>query len=592
MPGATSAKNKPKPAPAATAAPPPKPATVRPAAEIVYPYLTINGIEVPAVKTLLTFDKAVKLIGYVQQPDGESWADSCMAVNCLGRPVRCSANAHNRPFDLATGNGYKQEILHRRWRLNGETIVVDKTAEVISGQHRLWGFIDAVLEWRKGDPFWRKIWPTEPVLPALVVCGVEASQELRATLDNVRPRQLSDTIYTSEIFADLKPNERKECSRMLDAAVDMFWKRTGAGLDEHRKFQTHQASHDLLDRHPSLKKAVKHVFTENKDRAISVLKVSPGQCAALLYLFAAQKTDRTEYEADRTEANVDLSLWDKAEEFFVCLSGKTGPHAVLKKVLAAIVEGKHGTKELNDKKVAAVINAWLEFAAGKGGAVTEKNVLPVMVPNAASGEIILDIEKLRIVGRIADGKHVEGLDLGMKPEPDDDDDDETAEERKAEKREERARELAQKKTGIAAPTANLVFAAVEKVRRAHPGKLLIWKTGAGYTTWDADAEAVAASRGTKAKDRQDLGMKQFSLPVETILADLATELRIKGFKPALVENEGEKVTDLVAAPKPPAAPKPAPAPANVNGAAAKPRTPAPVIKPAAGGPKLRGGIGT
>ncbi len=600
--------------PAARAAP----AKAKPAKVIRYPDLEVNGVVIPKEKAVMNWDMAVTVFGYEDEKeaiaeavkkdptlglktDKLTFGDSFLWTNANGHKCRAHRNAHNRPFDSLVAGGYKQSVLTKKWILNGETIIVDEEGNVVSGQHRLAGYIDAVLEWRK-DSFWKRYWPEEPTMPVLVVCGVPSGQEARATLDNVRPRALSDTIYTSEVFADLGVNERKECSRMMDAAVDLLWKRTGANLDPHNKFQTHQASHDLMERHPKLKEAVRHLFTENKGRAISTLKLSPGQCAALMYLMGASGTKRADYEKGRSEKQLDLGRWQQAHEFWAGLAGVSGmkdgdknkpKHKLwpVVAVMAKILDGKLGTEQLPDKRVACVVKAWCEFA--EGGAITEANVTP-LVKEDKDGRLMMCPEK--------DGNWpvVGGIDLGQWPEKDEADEPKlTPEEvaaQKVEEKDRRARELAAKAGGGGGGTpAEGIKEVLGRLAKEHPGKVLIHRlaNGAGFSVWGKDAEQAAACLNQKAKLRPD-GLTQWKLGIHGDVQGLVDALFLQGRSCMTVEEEnGFDCWDMKAASKPPAkrtnepAKPAAPAAKPQATTPAQPRGPAPVIAPKAGGPKLK-----
>jgi hypothetical protein len=175
-----------------------------------------------------------------------------------GNLVRCWNNCKNRWFDEPRARLYAQEILQRNWAgpstfpgetVNGETIVIGRTGIVLSGQHRLIGLVLAFQMWLgKNKLHWQKYWQEEPFLESLIVTGVSEHPCIVRTLDNVKSRTLADTLYTSEVFdgltlpeangetqRTLRPKERMELARMLDSAVDLLWKRTGAGITRRER---------------------------------------------------------------------------------------------------------------------------------------------------------------------------------------------------------------------------------------------------------------------------------------------------------------------------------------------------------------------
>lgn len=603
MPKKTTA-TKPKadkaPAPSKT---PPKAGRVK-----KYDGIEVNGVRLDDAALTLTYDQVKEVMGWETEDeyvtrraaDGvgpvlakaefdKLWQAMAILDGYQKKAV-CHRNSNNRPFDLATSRGYTQDHLFGRFLLNGEAFIVDEFGEVISGQHRGVGFILAVQEWRK-DTYWRKYWAKEPVFRTVIVRGVPGTQEVRATLDNVRPRQLSDTIYTSETFADLDAAGRRECSKMLDAAVDLLWKRTGAAFAARGNKQTHQASHDFLDRHPKLVQAVRHLFNQNKERAVSLAKLSPGQCGALMYLMAAAGSDGRKYrEGDPpAEKLADLRYWDKAKDFWAMFAAKAAALVPLLNCLSHIVNGNYGTLELNDKKLAAVVNAWGEWVAGTK--VTAESVKPACL-DLGTAECKLDVDKLPVCGGTGpDGSPV-GIDLGCRPERDDDTESEADVEQK---KEDLARKLAGSPAAVGA-----VADALKKWRGLAAGRLLLWANGeGGWTAFDEDADSLAAVLGTKTKDRPD-GLRMAKAPKGTDLETLASQLRVKGGKHVtVVAEDGKTATDLHPSPAPALKgkepPEKAPAakapPAAANGKPASDKT-APAAAPAKGKLKLRGGIGS
>lgn len=249
--------------------------------------------------------------------------------------VRMWNNNHNRPLTRAKGLEYAQTFLNREWAgpltmpgetVNGEPFIISRTGNVLSGQHRGFGLIIAYQRWssEKEKYRWKEKWPDgPPVLETLLITGISDNVRVIQTIDNVLARTLTDVMYVAGIFAHDNPpknrNEQRECSRMLDYCLSLLWERTGAGKDAGATYQTHGASANFLERHPRILDCIRHLFEENKNRGISSAKLSPGQCAAMLYLMASAESDGDLYHnADPPiEKLLQWGLWDEAKQFWV-----------------------------------------------------------------------------------------------------------------------------------------------------------------------------------------------------------------------------------------------------------------------------------
>lgn len=88
-------------------------------------------------------------------------------------------NSLNRPLSQAHVERIASQILHGKWRFNGDTIKIAEGGDILDGQHRLWAIIEAKA-------------PVE----TMVVTGI--SPDAFATIDTIRkPRSLGDTVALS-----------------------------------------------------------------------------------------------------------------------------------------------------------------------------------------------------------------------------------------------------------------------------------------------------------------------------------------------------------------------------------------------------------
>lgn len=290
-----------------------------------------------------------------------------------GDLIRCNRNSRNRAFSQSHAYKLRQEVLNKMWRFNGENIIFSKYGNVMSGQHRLAGYILACQEWAGKDrKHWQQIWPEEPVLETSVVFGIEESPDVIRTLDNVRTRVLADVVYTSPEFDNLNSVSKRECSRMTHLAIDLLWKRA---RDPKRHafdaIQTHGNSMVFMDNHPHINQAVRAIFEINKQRAISKLKLSPGMCSALLFLMGCSTSDRDDYyNADPPgEKYLEWTHWARAKQYFSDLSRAPELKPVVAKLKDLESSGRKGTMA---EKIAVLCKGWNAYILN--GAVTEDDV--------------------------------------------------------------------------------------------------------------------------------------------------------------------------------------------------------------------------
>lgn len=289
------------------------------------------------------------------------------------KKVVCWNNTHNRPLTLADVMKYCQDVLTGNFMFNLENIIVSKTEAINSGQHRLIALILACQMWRKNPekyPFWKE----EPTIDSTIAYGAEEDPKTLRTIDNVKTRTLTDVFYTSPIFADKSNVDKKELSRMLDAAVDLLWKRTGSKT--HDLYQTHSASLDFFDRHKKIEEAVASIFDSNVERVLSAppLELSPGQCSAMLYLMGASASDIGQYSqaTPPSEKHLDFSSWDKARKYWNLIAAKAPTTIVIGEALKLLTDENTLTGLTQAMKLAVLVKAWNEYAYD--GALTIENL--------------------------------------------------------------------------------------------------------------------------------------------------------------------------------------------------------------------------
>lgn len=368
--------------------------TVAEEREITYPTLTAD---VCIDATAITADDAKQLLGWQEETEEIKFGGAFMLKDSRDKKIRCHNNLKNRPLNLANLQTLKQEHLRRRWRFNGEPIIVGKTGLLLNGQHTLIALVLAAQEWEDDREKWGEYWDTAPTMAKLVVSGVDESDEVVNTMDTCKPRALWEVIYRSEHFAHLKNHERKVCARMADYAVRLLWHRTGAGIDAFAPRRTHSESLGFVTRHPRLLEAIRHVYEENGDENRIGRYVSPGYAAGLCYLMGCSTTDSADYRsaAHPDESMLDWNQWDKACNFIVLLASGGEETEAVRKYLSERIESGGAS---NAERWAILANAWIAY--DESGKVT-KHDLELQITTTPGGSSVL-----------AEHPTVGGIDLG------------------------------------------------------------------------------------------------------------------------------------------------------------------------------------
>ncbi len=445
----------------------------------------------------LTSDKAKELLGWEEVTD-----NYYQLTDRDGKKVRFRNSQHNREFKIALADTYVQEILNKRWQLSGSSIDIGQYGEVLSGQHRLAAIVLAEQD-RQKDPRWAENWPDQVTLSTWVHLGIDESDVVVNTIDTGRPRTLSDTIYRSEHFADLEPKKRAKASRACDWAIRLVQLRIGV-KDAFNPRRTHGASLEFLDNHLTLRRAVRHVCEEDSDGKVSEV-ITPGYASALLYLMAASKTDPDQYlakikEGDRREKYLDLSLLDRAEEFWLALAQGAEELRAVHKRLANYASRKNSLGQpipvSLEEKIAVLALAWKVFA--EGGTPELKDVTPRYHPAENEDDPPL----------LKDTPLLGGIDLGEDHDEEaadvEEDGDEGAEEeedpveaKKAEldsTREQRIKDEEQRIKGE--QKANQQAKAAhkddfDKLQAEHPGRFVLYRSkSGGYIAGGEQAEEL------------------------------------------------------------------------------------------------------
>lgn len=304
----------------------------------------------------LTVETAKELLGWEEIAKGEY-----VILDHFKNKIIFNNNITNRPVYMSNVKQLTQEILRKRWQLNGEPIIVGKSGLILNGQHTLIALIIAWQTLTEESAKW-EIEPDELAIDKTIVFGIDESDAIVNTMDTCKPRSLADVIYRSEYFSGITAKDRKALSKATDHAIRLLWFRTGAGSDAFSPRRTHSESISFLENHPGLLKAVKHIYEEDcgADSRISKF-LSVGYASAVLYLMGTSNSDQHKYEQDRTEKVLDMSNWEKAEEFFVLLP-ESPEFLAIRKEIAKISNDGMGSMH---GKIGVFAKAWDKFSAGQ-----------------------------------------------------------------------------------------------------------------------------------------------------------------------------------------------------------------------------------
>lgn len=318
------------------------------------PRLTTPYAEVRMGKNAITMEEAKQFLGWTEVDAGEMFDfrdEAGTAIKCVNNP--------NRPIRWAKVMMLKQDHLRKRWKLNGETLIIGVEGNVLNGQHTLVSFILACQEWRE-NPDWKETWPKEPVLEKFIAYNISEDPETVNTLDTAVVRSFADVMFMSSYLEDIPKNKRRKLAKTCEMAVRVLWKRTGTNADAFSPHLTHSEAAAFVERHPRLLQCVRHIWECNQRSQISKY-IHPGYAAALMFLQGASGSDPLEYY-DATDANENMltwELWETAEAFWLEIASGSTEFVPVRMALArAQNEGGGSVIE----RCALVCKAWLLYA--------------------------------------------------------------------------------------------------------------------------------------------------------------------------------------------------------------------------------------
>ena len=331
--------------------------------EVVYPAKVIALHEIGSELGPLTHDQAKALLGWEEEGNDKFETEFDLTDN-NGKKVRLNNNLANRPLDRSQYRSVESDILNRRWKLNGETMIVGRTGLTLSCQHRLVALILAWQEWikNKEDNAWPE-WPGAPTMEAIIVYGVSEHSSVVDTIDTGKSRSLADVIFRSEFFEAMGRGDREKVARICEYAIKFLGDRTAAWADAFSSRRTHSENIDFLHRHPRLLKCVKFIFDSEEEKSISS-KISPGYAAGLMFLMGSCGSDGESYLKAGAGAKDSLLTWDdykRAEDFWELIGSKDLKMFPIQQALAMLIEEDEDGVATPHERVAIIVKAWKSF---------------------------------------------------------------------------------------------------------------------------------------------------------------------------------------------------------------------------------------
>lgn len=309
-------------------------------------------------KDALTISEAKELLGWESETDTIKFGEDFLLQDVEKRKVRCLNNTKNRPLNIEWCQTLAQDILNGNWKMNLETIIIGRSGQVLSGQHRLVALVLAHQTWaaKSCPPKWKSRWKDGPFMETLVAFGANEDDAHTQTLDNVRPRTLADTLYTSTLFKTWKPYDKKTVVRVTDQCVRLLWDRTGMSEDQYSSKMTNTEAYEFLSRHLKVLEAVKHVYTENNKGSIQQA-IPMGHASGLMYLMAASSDSRDLYaeKSPPEESVLSFEEWSAAARFWIAF-GISRQFSDVRRILMLKDENDGRLQAI--AKIGVVIKAW------------------------------------------------------------------------------------------------------------------------------------------------------------------------------------------------------------------------------------------
>lgn len=347
---------------------------VKPKAEIVYPEINVM-LFTEGYEGVMTPEKAKEILGWQEETENVKFDHQYILMDHHGHKVRCSNNQTNRPFNAGLAHDWSLEVLRKKWRLNGETIIIDRTGMVQDGQHRLAGLVLAEQLRQQNKEHWSEYWRQPCDMEVLVVVGIDESDDTVNTIGVGKPRTTADVFYRSTFFMSKPPKQRIQAAKIGAFAVKLIWRRTGTNLVKEKAYvpkRSHSESLEFLEKHLRIIECVN--FIQDMDQGKRLAKLVPlGSAAGLMFLMGSSASDMEEYDAVGSQEALDWKLWDKTCDFWTRLAEGDKKLKPLQDALIKIdATGSLGLGE----KSGTVVKAWNAFSDGH--AIVEEDIQVLM----------------------------------------------------------------------------------------------------------------------------------------------------------------------------------------------------------------------
>lgn len=381
--------------------------------EVVYPEL---GVDLRNKDNPLTVEDAKRLLGWITEEEATEttgkkvqFGKEYILRDLDGNKVRLVNNITNRPFRLTLSKRYANEILRGKWKLNGETMIIDKYGMCQDCQHRLVALVIAEQMRLKDPAKWRSYGVKGSVtMDALVVTGIDPKPETVDTINLGQKRTLGDVLFRNHKFGEeVSERDQQRLANILSGATRLAWLRAGGQDVSDAPHFPHSEALDFIQSHPRLIDAAVFVYQEDGNEKRISSYVSLGYAAALLYLLGMSASDPDTYHESGT---LDESLWDKAEDFWVTFaSGGKDLHALRTALTRIDASGAVGRDETVGTVIKAM-NAWLDNKA------IEAKTIKVKKSKDANGKVVL-AERPRLGGIDAEVETLETIEPETETEP-------------------------------------------------------------------------------------------------------------------------------------------------------------------------------
>lgn len=188
-------------------------------------------------------------------------------------------NTHNRPLSDVHVQRIARQIIHDKWRFNGDTIKVAINGDVLDGQHRLWAIIEA-----------------KRAVKTVIVYKIE--RDAFATIDTVRRLRTGGDVLALNDVTRYRTTVSTALTWLLrwQRGVLLNWK---APINRIENSDIEEANRN----HPNIIQAV--------ERATKLRRlVNPGVLGFLYYVISNRNVELAERMMDTLENPARVSLYD------------------------------------------------------------------------------------------------------------------------------------------------------------------------------------------------------------------------------------------------------------------------------------------